>query len=639
MSETKVLYETAADTAGFTGAKGGAFMNVPLAMIGPWAHNPRKAFENGPLDELAESIRIDGVQQPIVVREADAAHYKLVPGKRSGQEGWFIYDMRFIVGEGASRTYNGPHWFFKSHGEAQANVPVYEIVMGERRWRASQLAGRPTIPAIVHVEMDDKTAMRLAVVENCRRRDLNAIEEANSYAAMERMGYTQKEIADSIGCDQSVVSNRLRLLRLPQAVQDKVMQGQLSASHARALLRFEAFPTLLQVISDQAIAEGVSAKALEKGLPFGSVMASKKLVRQMWSARFDTKVCETCPHGAFLKVDESNRNSNYCLLPEEFDRKNAEREAAIANKSDVVTADAARAIAADVIKKLAEIGTTAEETSRTRTQREADSDADKILNKLPSIRDMPNAATIQGHAPAGCTKDCPCRCLAKNYQGVPAEICTDRDRHYALATQERLEQQRIEAAACQGMLERLERVIEDQDGVFRHRVYVVAAASLISTHFNYDGAAGLIARNEDLPGSLLNILTTWRQKYLAPGELILALSEMKMNAIAAMIARIISDQEKRFSGTFDNAEFLSDGVVSRSQCQGQVSVPGDADASEECQSQVSGECAELTAGDVAAGVAAGTLCASCGVKPVFGMLYCDDCRVPDVGGGEGSVSV
>lgn len=159
---------------------------VAIDMIASSALNPRKDFDEGDLAELAESIRQKGLVQPIVVRPASSGGY--------------------------------------------------EIVAGERRWRAAQLAGMHTIPVIVR-ELNDQEMLELAIIENVQRSDLNAIEEASGYHdLMDRFNYTQERLAEVIGKSRSHVANTLRLLKLPDTVRLLVRGGKLTAGHARALV-------------------------------------------------------------------------------------------------------------------------------------------------------------------------------------------------------------------------------------------------------------------------------------------------------------------------------------------------------------------------------------------------------------------
>ncbi|MGH6967152.1 MAG: ParB/RepB/Spo0J family partition protein [Phenylobacterium sp.] len=178
---------------------------VPIELIYRNPDQPRQYFAEDELAELEASIRASGVLQPILVR----------PSK-------------------------------ERHGE-------FEIVAGERRWRAAQAAGLKTIPALVR-ELGDNQSFEIAIIENVQREDLNAMEEARAYSAlMGRMLYTQEETASAVGKSRSHVANTLRLLQLPQGVQEYVAQGKLTAGHARAILSAD---------DPEAVAEAVVARNL-----------------------------------------------------------------------------------------------------------------------------------------------------------------------------------------------------------------------------------------------------------------------------------------------------------------------------------------------------------------------------------------
>ena len=175
---------------------------VPIDQIRGSKLNPRKEFKEDDLVELSDSIRQKGIVQPIVVR----------PDR---------------IGGG------------------------YEIVAGERRWRASQRAGLHSMPVIVR-ELTDQEVLELGIIENVQRADLNAIEEATGYRELiERFGYTQDQLAEVIGKSRSHLANTLRLLKLPDPVRDMVQGGQLTAGHARALVGREDAETLAQRIIDR----------------------------------------------------------------------------------------------------------------------------------------------------------------------------------------------------------------------------------------------------------------------------------------------------------------------------------------------------------------------------------------------------
>lgn len=164
---------------------------LAIESIRPNPYQPRRTFDDAALHELSESIRRHGVLQPVVVRQ---------------------------VAEGS-----------------------YELIAGERRWRAATLARRATIPAVVRQTVTDAEMLELALVENVQRQDLDAIERAVGYRQMmDRLALTQEQVADRVGLRRSTVANHLRLLDLPEAVQAAVAKGLVSMGHARALL---ALPT------------------------------------------------------------------------------------------------------------------------------------------------------------------------------------------------------------------------------------------------------------------------------------------------------------------------------------------------------------------------------------------------------------
>ncbi|MEN3382258.1 MAG: ParB family transcriptional regulator, chromosome partitioning protein [Hyphomicrobiales bacterium] len=161
---------------------------VPVEFLKPNTRNPRRAFAEGDLDELAASIRERGIIQPILARTVRGA------------------------------------------------MDQFEIIAGERRWRAAQRAGLHDVPIIV-LEVDDRQSLELAIIENVQRSDLNALEEAGGYQALaDEFKYSQDEIAKIVGKSRSHVTNTLRLMRLPEGVQNYIRSGKLSAGHARALI-------------------------------------------------------------------------------------------------------------------------------------------------------------------------------------------------------------------------------------------------------------------------------------------------------------------------------------------------------------------------------------------------------------------
>jgi ParB family transcriptional regulator, chromosome partitioning protein len=211
------------------------YFECAIEDVHPSADNPRQRFDEQKLNELAESIRNQGLVQPLVVRQ------------RSAQEG-------------------GGFW----------------LIAGERRWRAAQRAGLKSIPVVVK-EVQARAAYELTLVENLQREDLNPIEEAEAYHRLSaEFGYTQEALAQRVGKDRATVANALRLLKLPDKVRNLVASGELQMGHARALLGLEAAHRTKDGVavseSDSGVAiERAAARVVQKQL---SVRQTEELVRR-----------------------------------------------------------------------------------------------------------------------------------------------------------------------------------------------------------------------------------------------------------------------------------------------------------------------------------------------------------------------
>jgi ParB family transcriptional regulator, chromosome partitioning protein len=207
---------------------GTSLVELPVTAVSPNPRQPRAVFDEEALDELARSVALVGLLQPVVVRPA---------------------------GDGR-----------------------YELVMGERRWRAAQRAGLETIPALVR-ETSDTSMLRNALLENLNREDLNALEEAAAYQQLlEDFGVSQEELANRVGRSRPHISNTLRLLRLSPAVQRKVAAGVLTAGHARALLGVDD-PAAQDRLATQVIAQGIPVRALEELIATGRYLGGEGLRR------------------------------------------------------------------------------------------------------------------------------------------------------------------------------------------------------------------------------------------------------------------------------------------------------------------------------------------------------------------------
>ena len=191
---------------------GASTFSLPLSQIENHAGQPRKRFDEEALSELAESIRTHGVIQPLTVRRLSSGYY--------------------------------------------------QIIAGERRWRAAKLAGLAEVPVVV-IEADDRKAMELAMIENLQREDLSPLEEAEGYQALlEQYGMTQEQAAERVGKSRSAVANALRLLRLSPPLRELLEAGRLSAGHARALLPLS--PPLQEQAAETVVRSDLSVRQTEQ---------------------------------------------------------------------------------------------------------------------------------------------------------------------------------------------------------------------------------------------------------------------------------------------------------------------------------------------------------------------------------------
>lgn len=204
------------------GAAEKTYMDLPIEEITPNQYQPRTNFDDDSLNELAQSIKSDGVIQPVIVR-------------RSGSG--------------------------------------YELITGERRWRAAKRAGLKTIPAVVR-DVSEFRTLEWALIENIQRQDLNPLEEATAYASLiDDFHLTQEELAQRVGKDRSSIANYLRLLKLPAEVKEKIERNELTMGHARALISLENAKDQLE-LANRIIAEQLNVRQVESLIRSG--IASRK---------------------------------------------------------------------------------------------------------------------------------------------------------------------------------------------------------------------------------------------------------------------------------------------------------------------------------------------------------------------------
>lgn len=198
---------------------------LPINEIIPNKEQPRKTFDEGALQELADSITVHGVLQPLLVRP-------LLSGG-------------------------------------------YQLIAGERRWRASRMAGLKEVPVIIR-ELSDSEAMEIAIIENLQREDLNPIEEAEGLQALiDKCDYTQEQVAVSVGKSRPAIANALRLLKLPEEVRQMTKEGEISAGHARALLAFDN-QVIMYEVAKQIVSDKLTVRDVERLAKRPTKSAEKK---------------------------------------------------------------------------------------------------------------------------------------------------------------------------------------------------------------------------------------------------------------------------------------------------------------------------------------------------------------------------
>lgn len=259
------LINEGADVAAATGRHG--LQSVPIDSVHPSPLNPRREYNETELTELADSIREKGVVQPLVVR----------PGQAAGQ---------------------------------------YEIVAGERRWRAAQLAGLDTVPALVK-DIPDEAAVAVALIENIQRENLNPVEEAMSlHRLVEEFGLTHAQAADAVGRSRVAVSNLLRLLELPSQVRAMLERRELDMGHARALLGLPT-PELVHEMARRVVKGGLSVRETERAVrKLGAGQGSRSARRGQASkdpdvSRLESELSDTL--GAAVSIEQGPKGGKLVI--------------------------------------------------------------------------------------------------------------------------------------------------------------------------------------------------------------------------------------------------------------------------------------------------------------------------------------
>ena len=400
---------------------------IPIWRIVRSSFNPREMFDDAYLAELAVSIKQNGLIHPITVRPIGAEQFSIV-GERAYRDGRMVGGFA-IHQRGADGKGRFIDWH-PTRKEAEEGIPLFEIVAGECRWRASKLAGLQDIQALVR-QLDDEKARTFAVIENLQRKELDPFEEARGFRLLMDLGYSQRRIMDEVGCSQGKVSKTLNLVRLPADVQTMIREKRLTPSHGERLVRFADYPALCSAIAEKAVAQQTPATDLDgKNVPWAYDMEQKKLIKQLYmsSTPFDSAICRKCPFGAFRPG--SSGNYGVCLKPAHYNE--LEKEVVDKRQETLRAAQEAMRREAAQIEEAAAFGDIPAVNGNPAVAQKA-----AAIKHLPTIKSLKygtyeDLGKEYAHVPAGCTADCPCRAAAlgnrDGQENVAIPICSNPER-------------------------------------------------------------------------------------------------------------------------------------------------------------------------------------------------------------------
>jgi len=379
---------------------------LPVEGIEPNPWQPRTLFDPDEMEELTQSVKTHGVQQPILVRTA-----KALPAEEDGAA--------------KARSKKAP--------------TRYQLVAGERRVRASSAAGRRTVPAILRDDLSDLQVAEMALLENVQRSNLSAIEEAKGYRRlMLDFKLSEERLAKKVGKSVAVLREMMKLLALPEGVQQLIRLRKLTPAHGHELLKLTASTEVCNNIAAYAVNTHLPATALSKDpLPTSRELEKRGLIVPLdYRTRFDKSVCKSCPHKAHV----ASGYAGYCLKPQEWKRK---QEETLEREKD----ENARALEEARRQSEARTANQTEEEQRNEEEQKENGPQLPLLNQLPrgSYKDL-----RFGDLPSGCSPSCSCRgCALDPYvvreegtegeekEGARIAICLDPSRYSELQREER----------------------------------------------------------------------------------------------------------------------------------------------------------------------------------------------------------
>lgn len=343
-------------------------VQIPVERIDPNPWQPRTLFDPQEMEELTGSVKTHGVQQPVIVRTAK------------------------------SKEENG----VKAKGRQKKAPQRFELVAGERRLRASVAAGRKTIPAIVRDDLSDLQVAEIALLENVQRSNLSVIEEARGYKRlMLDFCLSEGRLAKKVNKSVPVLREMMKLLALPEGVQQLIRLRKLTAAHGHELLRLTASPDVCNSVAAYAVNAQLPATSLAKDpLPNARELEKRGLIVPLdYRTRFDRSGCRTCPHKAHVGIG-FNAYSGFCLRPDEWRRKQDE---VLEREKD----ESARVL--EEARRQSESQT---DSQSQREQQEGETEDPESGPQLPILSQLPRHSYRDlrfGDLAPGCTSACSCR--------------------------------------------------------------------------------------------------------------------------------------------------------------------------------------------------------------------------------------
>ncbi len=464
---------------------------LPVEAVAPSPYQPRLLFDEEEMLELVASVREHGVQQPILVRTRKPEEKAHTGGSKNG---------------------------YAKNGASKA-VPPYELVAGERRLRACREAGRRHIPAIVRDDLSDAQAAELALLENVQRSNLSVIEEARGYKQlMLKFRMKEERIAKKVGKSVATIQATMKLLQLPESVQQLLAYRKLTAAHGHALLPLAPHEQVCTLVAHHAATNAVTAASLSQTpLPNQQELKRKGLLQELdYRTKFDWRQeCKTCPHKAYV----ASGYASYCLKPNEWKKK---QEGAV----ELQKQEATRVMAA------------ARQEGRTSVE----------TGQLPpgSYRDLTHATL-----PSGCTSGCACRGESNDGRDPTRKVavCLAPQRFSELVQAERQAHEEARRQRFLALWNQAKEVLsEERKAGEWHKIVPLLVLPVLQGHYLRYGDPEAWQNMAQQVGREVSISLPWEALFDSPGEqtdVLALLQEVEPADLLLFAACLLLAQEAR----------------------------------------------------------------------------------------------